>query len=185
MVYPLLSFHLVLAQVRGEKVPDSWIMHTGSFISSVNFSLFQIQYHSAGIFQVCLPQIRKTCHGGAVDDTMVNRKRAAHDRGDGGGTVLDDDPLLPRANGQDGPVRWVDDGRKFPNAEHPEIGDRECPALEFLEFQLARLGAAAEILHFVGNRGDTLEIGTLHDRRDQAASRTRSTATRWQAGRRQ
>src|SRR5829696_778564 len=74
---------------------------------------------------------------GAVDDAVVAAHRHAHALADDGGAVLDDRPVLRGADGEDGRLRRVDDGRELVDAEHAKVRDRERGAGVLLGLELA------------------------------------------------
>src|SRR5690348_14952124 len=92
-----------------------------------------LDQHRGRLFDVgpqCLQELR--AHS-AVDDTVVDRERAAHHIADHHLALARHHPLLAYADGKDHRLWWIDDGGKFLDAEHAEIGDREPSALEFIE----------------------------------------------------
>lgn len=66
---------------------------------------------------------------GAVDRAVVDREGAAHDRRHGDGAVSDDRLLFRGADREDAGLGRVDDRGKLQRAVHPEVRDRERPAL--------------------------------------------------------
>ena len=63
--------------------------------------------------------------------------------------------LLPRgADGQDGSLRRVNDGRELLDPEHAEVADRERAADHVRRAQLAVLGLARERPHLAGDAGE-------------------------------
>ena len=85
--------------------------------------------------------------------------------------VDDGRPVLDRADGEDRDLRGVEDGDELLDPEHPEVRDREGPALEVgeLELPVARTG------HDVGaiqrDLLDGLAVGVADHRHDEAARR--------------
>ena len=81
------------------------------------------------------------------------------------------DAVFRRADGDDGRLRWVQDGREALDGVHAEVRDRERPALEVLGAQLAVAGPADEIGAQAGDlvsrardnklKADDLEGGTF------------------------
>src|SRR5665647_515154 len=76
------------------------------------------------------------CGRCSVDRPMVDRECEVHDRTHPQPPLGDDGILQRSANGQDGRL-WRDDDRsKVLGAEHAEVRDGQCPALELLLLQV-------------------------------------------------
>src|SRR6476469_1510975 len=78
------------------------------------------------------------------------------------------DRRTPRsADGQNGGMRRIDDGRKFPHAVHAEIGNRTRATLIFVRPELLMARTLGKIAHLRGDRGERFGLGIAYYRRDQ------------------
>ena len=101
---------------------------------------------------------------------MIARQCDAHLADEFDAAIFRLDRRAPRgADGEDGRVRRIDDGREFAHAVHAEIGDGARAALIFVRPEFLPAGARGEIAHFRGNFGERFGFRVAHDRRDQPA----------------
>ncbi len=82
-----------------------------------------------------------------------------------------DGRVLDRADREDRDLRRVEHGDELLDAVHPEVRDREGPALEIGELELPVARARHDVGAVGGDLLDRLAIGVADHRDDEAARR--------------
>jgi hypothetical protein len=98
---------------------------------------------------------------------VVARHRDAHQLPDDDLAFAHDRLRLHRADGEDGPLRRVDDGGELVYAEHPEVADREGRARVLFRLQPPRARAFGEFPHLAADLPDALRVRRANDGRYQ------------------
>ena len=83
------------------------------------------------IIDISLEGFEETRPGCAIHHPMITGHGAGHEGRDRQLAVFNDGSLLARTDRQNGALGRIDDRRKFPNAEHAQVGNTERAALIF------------------------------------------------------
>src|SRR5918992_1422366 len=108
-------------------------------------------------------------HGvGAVHDAVVVGEGEVHHGTGLDLPVHDDGPLLDLVHAKDRHLRRVEDRGRDQRAEDAAVGDRERPALQVLQGQLALAGLAREVPYRPLDVGEALFVRVAHHGDDEA-----------------
>src|SRR2546426_32342 len=117
--------------------------------------------------QRLLDQFRKAAKElsapGAVEGAVVAREGQHHGRLHSGLAVERNDAVGDTPHGEDGRLWRVDDRVERVDAVHPEVADRESPALDVGRTQLAGLGPAHDVLAARRELRQTQRVGAMDD----------------------
>ena len=86
------------------------------------------------------PRPNRTIHS-----PVITGQCDSHHRGNGKCAITNNRALLASTDSQNGPLRRVDHGGKFPHAKHAKIGDGEAAAGKFLGREAAGARARRQI----------------------------------------
>mmetsp|Transcript_19096 Transcript_19096/g.39507 ORF Transcript_19096/g.39507 Transcript_19096/m.39507 type:complete len:341 (-) Transcript_19096:70-1092(-) len=139
--------------------------HTDTHILSLSLSLLKKQ--QLWLIHIIREGLSKQTGRGFINNASIGRQSCRHER-DFGRRCLFFRSLHVRcgfkggrsaSDGQNGRLGWINDGRKFRNTKHAQIGNGKGSTLVFVRSQFPITSASGQILDGTGNFRQPLGVG--------------------------